>query len=135
MEDIDNLLVEANATLVEDYSKAQEVTFSRKNLRSVLYNLLSNAVKYRAPERRALIRVETYQEEDYIVLSIKDNGLGIKQDDKAKVFIIFKRLHTHVEGTGIGMSIVKRIMDSAGGKIEIESKLNEGTTFKIYFRK
>jgi PAS domain S-box-containing protein len=135
MEDIQNLVTEANAVILEDYSGAEEISFSTKNLRSVLYNLLTNAVKYRSNDRNPVVQLKTYLENDYIVLTVQDNGLGIKEEDKDKVFTIYKRLHTHVEGTGIGMSIVKRIIDSAGGKIEIESKLNEGTTFKIYFRK
>jgi signal transduction histidine kinase len=135
MEDIQNLVTEANAVILEDYSGAEEISFSTKNLRSVLYNLLTNGVKYRSNDRNPVVQLKTYLENDYIVLTVQDNGLGIKEEDKDKVFTIYKRLHTHVEGTGIGMSIVKRIIDSAGGKIEIESKLNEGTTFKIYFRK
>jgi PAS domain S-box-containing protein len=134
-EDIQNLVTEANAVILEDYSGAEEISFSTKNLRSVLYNLLTNGVKYRSNDRNPVVQLKTYLENDYIVLTVQDNGLGIKEEDKDKVFTIYKRLHTHVEGTGIGMSIVKRIIDSAGGKIEIESKLNEGTTFKIYFRK
>ncbi|CAN5473578.1 hypothetical protein BH23BAC1_BH23BAC1_20760 [soil metagenome] len=61
-----------------------------------------------------------------------DNGLGISDHNKEKIFNMFKRLHDHVEGTGIGLYIVKRIIENAGGKIEVESKLNKGTTFKIF---
>lgn len=52
---------------------------------------------------------------------------------KDKVFGMFKRLHTHVEGTGVGMYIVKRIMENASGKIEVESEEGVGTTFRLYF--
>ena len=133
--DIINLINEASATFIEDYSRAQNLKFSPKNLRSVVYNLISNAIKYRSPDRKPIVEITTYTEgEEFTVLSIKDNGLGIKESDKAKVFAMFQRLHTHVDGTGVGMSIVKRIVDNTGGKIEIESKVGEGTTFKVYFK-
>ncbi len=135
-EDISSLLKAADATIIEDYSKEASIKFSKKNLRSVLYNLISNAVKYRSAERKPVVEITTYKApDDFIVLSVKDNGLGIKDEDKEKVFAMFKRLHNHVEGTGVGMSIVKRIIDNAEGKIEVESKLNVGTTFKVYFKK
>jgi signal transduction histidine kinase len=60
--------------------------------------------------------------------------LGIKEQDKVKVFKMFNRLHDHVEGTGVGMAIVSRIVDTSGGKIEIDSEVGKGTTFKVYFK-
>jgi two-component system, chemotaxis family, CheB/CheR fusion protein len=61
-------------------------------------------------------------------------GLGISEANIGKMFGMFKRLHSHVEGTGIGLYIVKRINDNAGGKIEVESEIGKGTTFKIYLK-
>ncbi|MFN6946356.1 MAG: ATP-binding protein [Cytophagaceae bacterium] len=68
------------------------------------------------------------------VLSVRDNGLGIDPDKKDKVFSMFKRFHDHVDGTGIGLYIVKRIIDNAEGKIEVESEPGKGSTFKVYFK-
>ncbi len=65
-------------------------------------------------------------------MKVQDNGLGIKEEDKNKVFLMYQRLHDHVEGTGVGMAIVKRIVDNTAGKIELDSKLGEGFTFKIH---
>ncbi|CAN5223037.1 hypothetical protein BH23BAC1_BH23BAC1_26630 [soil metagenome] len=67
------------------------------------------------------------------MLSVADNGLGfnVKQE---KVFGMFKRFHDHVDGSGIGLYIVKKIMDNYGGKIEVESKENVGSTFNVFFR-
>lgn len=59
--------------------------------------------------------------------------MGIEDKNKEKLFTMFKRFHDHVEGTGIGLYIVKRIIDNAGGKIEVDSQAGVGTTFKIYF--
>jgi two-component system CheB/CheR fusion protein len=67
-------------------------------------------------------------------LSVSDNGLGINSDNLSKVFTLFKRFHAHVEGTGMGLYIVKRMIDNAGGRIEVESCLDKGTTFNLYFK-
>ncbi|MDQ3536633.1 MAG: HAMP domain-containing histidine kinase [Bacteroidota bacterium] len=68
-------------------------------------------------------------------MKVNDNGLGISKGNKDKIFSMFKRFHDHVEGSGIGLYIVKRIIDNAGGKIEVESEPGVGTTFNIYFLK
>ena len=68
------------------------------------------------------------------MLSVKDNGLGISKENITKLFILFKRFHSHVDGTGMGLYIVKRLMDNANGSINVISKEGEGTTFKLYFR-
>jgi signal transduction histidine kinase len=111
----------------------KEIRFSRKNLRSILYNILSNGIKYSKPDLQPILKVSTDHEGDYIVLSISDNGLGIPDGNLDKIFQMFKRLHDHVEGTGVGLYIVKRIIENVGGKIEVFSKVDEGSTFKIYF--
>lgn len=125
----------SSALITEDFSQAPNIYFSKKNLRSILYNLLSNAIKYRSPHRQTVINLKTtLADKNHILLSVKDNGLGIKEKDKSKVFTMFKRLHQHVEGTGIGLSIVKKIVDNNGGRIEIESELDKGTEFKVYLK-
>jgi PAS domain S-box-containing protein len=109
--------------------------FSPKNLRSVVYNLLSNAIKYRSPNRQPLIFINCEDKGDELLLSVSDNGLGINLKYKSKIFSMFKRLHSHVEGTGVGLYIVKRIVENAGGRIEVESELGEGSSFRVYFKK
>jgi signal transduction histidine kinase len=111
------------------------VHFSGKNLKSVLYNLLSNAIKYRSPDRESHVTVTCHTGEDYHVLTIEDNGLGMDMRQEDKIFALFKRLHDHVEGTGIGLYIVKRMIENAGGKIEVESQVGVGSTFRVYFRR
>lgn len=114
--------------------QVEEIKFSRKNLRSILYNFLSNSLKYSAPNRKPIITLSTTLQDGYTVLTIADNGLGISQENLQNIFQMFKRFHDHVEGTGIGLYIIKRIMDNAGGKIEAESQVDKGTTFRIYFK-
>ncbi|WP_018476336.1 CHASE domain-containing protein [Pontibacter roseus] len=131
--DIEGLITEAGATIQADF-QAKELLYARKNLRSIIYNLVSNAIKYRSPERPAEVRVSTHHAGDYVVLQVQDNGLGIKQQQQHKLFTMFKRLHNHVEGTGIGLYIVKRIIENNGGRIELESELGRGSTFRVYFK-
>jgi PAS domain S-box-containing protein len=110
-----------------------QVSFPRQYLRSIVYNLLSNALKYRSPERTPLVKISTCREGDFIVFSVEDNGLGLSPAQLEKLFQMFKRLHTHVEGTGIGLYMVKQMVENYGGKIEAESRLDQGTQFKVYF--
>lgn len=132
MEDIGALVRETDATIHTDF-EVKDMLYARKNMRSIIYNLVSNAIKYRAPERKPEVSLKTYREGDYVVLQVQDNGLGIKKGQQHKLFTMFRRLHNHVEGTGIGLYIVKRIIENNGGRIEVESELGEGTTFRVYF--
>lgn len=123
----------SGTTIYTDFSKSNTIQFSKKNLKSIVYNLLSNAIKYKDSKRKSEIYISTEKMGGYTLLSIKDNGLGISLDNQGKMFSMFKRFHNHVEGTGIGLYIVKRMIDNAGGKIEVESQVEVGTTFKVYF--
>lgn len=111
-----------------------ELTFSRKNLRSILYNLLSNAIKFATPGKTPEIHVKTDKSGEYTLLSVKDNGVGIEEDLQQEIFSKFTRMRPEVEGTGVGLYIVNKMIGNHGGKIEVESKVDMGTTFNIYLR-
>jgi two-component system, OmpR family, phosphate regulon sensor histidine kinase PhoR len=121
-------------TVITTEINASEINFIRKNLRSILYNLLMNAIKYKAPDRKPEIFIKTEKLEDYILLSVKDNGLGIAENKKSMIFSEFARISNHVEGSGIGLYIISRMVQAGGGKIELESISGQGSTFKIYFK-
>jgi PAS domain S-box-containing protein len=133
--DLTPLLAQTQGQLEIQVPADLTLTFSEKNLRSVVYNLLSNALKYRHPDRVPHVRLISYLQQTYMVLEVQDNGLGLDlSKGRDKLFALFQRLHTHVEGTGIGLHMVKKIMENAGGRIEVESQLGRGTTFRAYFR-
>jgi PAS domain S-box-containing protein len=134
-QDLAEPIRESAAQVFVDLDSCPQILFSRKNLKSIVYNLLSNAIKYRSPDRVPQITLSCREEESFAVLSVKDNGLGVAPQDRDKVFGMFKRLHNHVEGTGIGLYIVKKMMDNAEGRIVLESQVGVGSTFKVYFRK
>lgn len=112
-----------------------ELLFSRKNLRSIMYNLLSNAIKYTVPDRTPEISIKTEEAGEYTLLSVKDNGVGIEEEKQKEIFSKFTRLLPHIEGTGIGLFIVNKMVNNQGGRIEVKSKLNMGTTFTIYLKR
>jgi signal transduction histidine kinase len=134
LQDLEPQWQEARAQLTIQLH-CQSLHFSRKNAKSILYNLLSNAFKYRSPERNLQVSIGCGTEGDYHELTVRDNGLGIDMRQKEKIFALFKRLHTHVEGTGIGLYIVKKMIENAGGKIEVESRVDVGSTFRVYFKR
>ncbi|MBD0257261.1 MAG: PAS domain-containing sensor histidine kinase [Cytophagales bacterium] len=113
--------------------QVHQLRFSKKNFRSILYNLLSNAIKYQSSGRECVIWLRTRLEEPCVVLAVKDNGLGISERHREQLYTMFKRFHDHVEGSGIGLFMVKRIIDNAGGKIILESQEGSGSEFKVYF--
>ncbi|MFB9864277.1 chemotaxis protein CheB [Rufibacter immobilis] len=131
--DLEPMLKEAQAEIDLDIAACPYISFSEKNLRSIVYNLLSNAVKYRSPERTVHIKLSCKKEDEFVVLRVQDNGLGLSPEQKEQLFSMFQRFHDHVDGSGIGLYMVRKIINNAGGKIEVESTLGEGTTFKVYF--
>lgn len=112
--------------------EVDKIQFPQKNIRRILYNLLSNAIKYNSQERIPEVQVKTQLQESYVVITVADNGMGIAENHQQKLFTLFNRFHTHVDGTGIGLYMVKRIVENAGGKIEVKSKVDMGATFQVY---
>lgn len=119
--------------LLVDVAACPKVACAEKNLRSVVFNLLSNALKYRHPARPPRVVLRSYAVADYRVLEVQDNGLGFDLHQRAKVFGLFQRLHDHVEGSGVGLFVVQKILDNAGGRIDVDSQLGVGSTFRAYF--
>ncbi|HET9504763.1 MAG TPA: PAS domain-containing protein [Hymenobacter sp.] len=126
-------LTEAGAQLDVAVADCQPRVFSEKNLRSIVYNLVSNALKYRHPGRPPHIHFTCATEGDQLVLKVQDNGLGVSEWQQARLFQLFQRLHTHVEGSGLGLYMVKKIVENAGGTIAVESQVEVGTTFSLRF--
>jgi PAS domain S-box-containing protein len=122
------------ACFIQTDFQVYQLQFSKKNLRSILYNLISNAIKYQSPERDCIVKIQTQLEEPYVVLSVKDNGIGVSKRHQEDMFTMFRRFHDHVEGTGVGLYMVKRIVENAGGRIEVESEEGTGTEVKVFFK-
>ena len=122
-----------NTTLDVDFSECPEIEYPPLHLNRILHNLLTNSMKYKSPDRLLKIEVKTRKINGSVCLNVKDNGLGFDAEKQGeKVFGLFKRLHTHVEGVGVGLYIVKSIVEAHGGKIEVISRPNEGALFTIH---
>lgn len=135
LEDLEKEILASNADLSADFSEAPVIKFSKSNLRSLLHNLISNSIKYRSPNRKPTISVKTeVADDEFILLTVKDNGLGIGEEERERIFEMYHRLHLHIEGTGVGLGIVKKIVENAGGKVEVDSQMGEGSLFKIYLK-
>ncbi|MGE5351826.1 MAG: response regulator [Syntrophothermus sp.] len=103
----------------------------RAQMLQLFQNLISNAIKYRSPERTPVIEVGYEQKANKFVFFVKDNGIGIEKDYFDRIFIIFQRLHDRgsYPGTGIGLTICKKIVERHGGRMWVESEVDKGSAF------
>jgi ligand-binding sensor domain-containing protein/signal transduction histidine kinase len=128
-------IVDSGVTIKSDFSKVEKIQTVKPYLNSILMNLVSNAIKYRNPERQAMIDLRSDVEGEFVCITVKDNGLGIDLAAfREKLFVLYSRFHTHIEGKGMGLYLVKTQVNSLGGKIVVDSEINEGTTFKVYLK-
>ena len=102
-------------------------------LRNIIFNLLSNAIKFTAED--GIIEVSSSVEEGNLTISIKDNGIGISEEDQEHLFERFFRASnaTNIQGTGLGLHIVSKYVELMNGTISFASELEKGTSFTIYF--
>ena len=128
----DNIIA-ANAIITSEINFS-EITFSRRKIRSIVYNLINNAIKFRSSERQLKIVVTTNKEKEFIVIAVKDNGIGIDESKFDAIFSKYYRSENAIEGTGIGLYLVKEIVCNAGGKVLVKSQLDKGTEFQIYLK-
>ena len=140
----ENILEDVHFTLLHNIKQSgavittelnvSEITFSRRKLRSIIYNLLNNAIKFKSPDRKPEIHISTILDHNYVILSIKDNGIGIDDAKQKNIFSKYYRAQNEIEGSGIGLYLVKEIVENAGGKISLKSVKGKGSEFKIYLK-
>ncbi len=121
----------SGATITYHASEELTIRFHKKNLTSIFYNLIGNALKYRSPERKPEIEIKAWKQHDSLYFTVQDNGLGIPEAKRDRVFQLFKRMHSHIEGSGVGLYIVKRIVENNGGRITVDSQEGVRTTFTV----
>ena len=127
------LIEETNTKIIaDDLPEVQGISLL---LIQLFQNMIANAIKFRKKETTPEIIINCEKKEKEYLVSVKDNGIGIKPEYKDRIFVIFQRLHarTDYEGTGIGLAICHKIIHRMGGKIWVESELNEGATFYFTF--
>ena len=125
-----------NGTLTTDLGAEHSIVYGDEiHLTNVIFNLLDNALKYRREEEPLKLRITTRNDGSHMVISIEDNGIGIKRENLHKIFDRFYRVHTgnrhDVKGFGLGLAYVKQIVSLHDGNIHAESQYGQGTNFVI----
>lgn len=133
---INSLITQANRqkiNITNEVNPNTSVEAIPAYLDSIVMNFITNAIKYSSKERESFLKIQTEETNKHVILKFIDNGLGIdlkKHGDK--LFGMYKTFHNHNDSRGIGLFITKNQIESMNGKIEVESEVNIGTTFKIY---
>jgi PAS domain S-box-containing protein len=133
LKNLEVAIAETKASITHD--PLPQVLGDDVQLESLLQNLIGNSLKFRG-KQKPKIHIGAEQDGDRWVFSVRDNGIGIDPQYFERIFIIFQRLHNREEysGTGIGLAISKRIVERHGGRIRLESKPGEGSTFRFTLR-
>lgn len=134
---LDNLLYELHPILTDKQAKVHyrdlpiRMRADAIKVRQLFQNLISNGLKFVPTDRKPVIEIKCIEQADYYFFSVKDNGIGLSEEFKEQIFLIFKRLHhsEQYEGTGIGLAICKKVVLQHQGQIWVESKEGEGSTF------
>lgn len=125
----------SGASIETDFANAPSFIFSKVDIESIFTNLIGNAIKYARPGVPPRLRIRAVAVHPFICITISDNGIGIDlEKNRTKLFGMFMRFHDHVEGSGVGLYITRKLVTDADGKIEVESAVGKGTTFRIYLR-
>lgn len=129
-----NLIEKEEVTFITDFNAIEEIKTIKSYLHSVFYNLISNSIKFKRPNVKPVIEIKTELVDDKLEITYKDNGLGIDLEKKGDlVFGLYKKFHTHAEGKGMGLFMVKTQVETLGGSISIKSEIDKGIEFKIKF--
>ncbi|HET6225717.1 MAG TPA: ATP-binding protein [Bacteroidia bacterium] len=128
-------IVLKKVTIENNVSREIVVNYNPAYLESIVLNFISNAIKYSSPERKPVVHIDAFAENEFTVFQIKDNGQGIDLKKYGeKLFGMYKTFHGNKDARGIGLFICKNQIETMGGKIEVASELGIGTTFKIYIK-
>lgn len=133
-QNLSGFLLNNNAKIVNKVKDNISINVEPAYLESILMNFINNSVKYKHPDRRPEITLSAKKKNDYTILSIQDNGIGIDLKKYGnKLFGMYKTFHENKDARGIGLYISKNQVEAMNGKITVDSVVGEGTKFDIYF--
>jgi PAS domain S-box-containing protein len=136
LEILDNQILGLKPIVTSDFSEAPIIEYPKIYMESIMLNLLSNSIKYSSPDRIAMIHFCTTVKNNEIILIARDNGLGIDlQKHGHKIFGLNNTFHEHLDANGVGLFMIKTQIEAIGGSITVESEVDEGSTFKIIFKR
>jgi len=128
-------IVDSKAEIHKDFSEAKSINYIYSHLENFLINLMTNAIKYKHPDRSPVILIKTTLENNYTVLTFEDNGIGIDLERYGdRLFGLYQRFHSHVEGKGLGLYLVREQIRAHDGNLKVNSIVGKGTIFNIYLR-
>jgi signal transduction histidine kinase len=131
-----DVLKDINAEVSFHIESNLRLNFPLSDFSTILYNLIENAIKFRDPKRTLNLNLTASETHDEIILKIKDNGLGFDEKmAKGKLFVFYQRMHSQIEGKGLGLQLVRNIMDSHNGQVHFMSEAGSGSTFLLNFKK
>ncbi len=134
IESVNGLVLESDAQIKVEFNNQLKVNGVKPYLTSIFLNLMTNSLKYRDHKRELQIDITAKVLQNQTIISFSDNGLGIDLNRHGqKIFGMYKTFHNNKDAKGVGLFITKNHMEAMNGKIEVESKINEGTTFHLYF--
>jgi len=135
LQSLRSLIQDSKATIQTDFSDFATVKFNKAYLESIFLNLITNAIKYVKPDCSPIISIYSKVQDNVKQLIFNDEGQGFDMDKvKDKIFGFNQKFHNHADSKGIGLYLVYNHVTSLGGRITIESKLNEGARFVISFK-
>lgn len=132
---VENLVHESEAEIQTNFKSAPSVVFNETYLESILLNLLTNAIKYRAYNRPLKINITTKHQAENVVLVFEDNGIGLDLErHREKMFGLYQKFHDRPNSKGMGLYLIKSQLETLGGSIDVESKVDVGTRFILKFK-
>lgn len=135
IQNVKALASDAHVQIINEVPLGQAVSGVAAYLESIVINLLTNAIKYRSPERQCYIKLSSRIADEFLILNVEDNGLGIDLEKHgAQLFGMYKTFHKHKDSRGVGLFITRSQVEAIGGRIEVTSEVNKGTTFSIFFK-
>ncbi len=136
VDEFKDLLKEIDVNISYTIESSLRLNFPLTDFTTILYNLIENAIKFRDSNRPLSIHFSATETHDEIILKIKDNGLGFDEKiAKGKLFVFYQRMHSKIEGKGLGLQLVRNIMDSHAGQVHFMSEAGNGSTFLLNFKK
>lgn len=132
LEALQEEIAQSGASIDYNFDAAERVYATESAIYNMLLSLVSNSLKFRSESRPLVVSINSFTDNKYISLQVKDNGMGIDVERYGdKLFGLYRRFHSHIDGKGIGLHLVKTQVEILGGKIAVESALERETTFTI----
>ena len=136
VDEFKEILSDIKAEVTYSIDNNIKLNFPLSDFSTILYNLIENAIKFRDPNRTLKINFIVTETHNEVILKIKDNGLGFNEKmAKGKLFVFYQRMHKKIEGKGLGLQLVRNIMDTHSGQIHFMSETGVGSIFLLNFKK